>query len=113
MLRPPYLPSSYLARATNSEELIDRIYEAAVEPENWGNVLTYLAPRPGGVGGAIVARREGQDRWTGSRVSSNLQRNVEECLRSPRGKIGLGTIRLLAAEKCGFIAEEEAFTPEE
>src|SRR5579872_1779468 len=98
---------------TQFERLIDRIYEAAVDPENWGQVLTDLARTAGGEGGAIVARREGQDRWTGYRVSPNLQRNVEECLRSPRGKIGLGTIRLLAAERCGFMAEEEIMTPEE
>ena len=98
---------------TKSEELIDRIYEAAVEPENWGNVLTDLARTASGVGGTIVTRREGQDRWTGSRVSPNLQRNVEECLRSERSKIGTGTIRLVAAGECGFMTDEELFTPEE
>jgi DNA-binding CsgD family transcriptional regulator len=98
---------------TNFEELIDRIYEAAVEPENWENVLTDLARTAGGEGGAIVTRREGQDRWTGSRVSRNLQRNLEECLRSPLAKDSLTTVRLLAAKKCGFVADEEFFTPEE
>lgn len=98
---------------TNSEELIDRIYEAAVEPENWESVLTDLARMAGGVGGVIAARREGQDRWTGSRLSPNLQRNVAECLRSERGKIGMGTIRLVAAGKCGFMTDEDIFTPEE
>jgi DNA-binding CsgD family transcriptional regulator len=98
---------------TNFEELIDRIYEAAVEPENWGNVLADLARTAGGEGGTIVTRREDQDRWTGSRVSPNLQRNVAECFRSPLSKIGLGTIRLVAAGKCGFMTDEELFTPEE
>jgi len=98
---------------TNNEELIDRIYEAAVEPDNWGSVLTDLARTVAGEGGGIVTRREDQDRWTGSRVSRNLRRNLEECLRSPLAKGSLTTVRLLAAKKCGFVADEEVFTPEE
>lgn len=42
---------------TNSEELIDRIYEAAVEPDNWADVLIDLARTAGGEGGGIVTRR--------------------------------------------------------
>jgi DNA-binding CsgD family transcriptional regulator len=97
----------------NFEELIDRIYEAAVEPENWGRVLTDLARTASGEGGAIVTRREDQDRWTGSRVSQNLQRNLEECLRSPLAKDSQTTVRLLAWGKCCFMTDEEGFTPEE
>jgi DNA-binding CsgD family transcriptional regulator len=98
---------------TNSEELIDRIYEAAVEPGNWPDLLTDIARTARGEGGGIVTRREGQERWTGYRVSPHLRRNLEECFRSPLGKIGLGTVRLLAAKKCGFMADEDVFTPEE
>jgi len=97
----------------NFEELVDRIYEAVVEPENWGSVLTDLARIASGVGGAIVTRREDQDRWTSSRVSRNLQRNLAECLRSPLAKESQTTVRLLAAKKCGFVADEEIFPPEE
>lgn len=95
------------------EGLIDRIYEAAVEPENWESVLTDIARTASGEGGVIVSRREGQDLWTGYRVSRNLQRNLDECLRSPLAKSSLTTVRLLAARKCGFAADEEGFTPEE
>jgi DNA-binding CsgD family transcriptional regulator len=98
---------------TNFEELIDRIYEAAVEPEKWGNVLIDLARTAAGEGGAIVTRREDQDRWTGSRVSHNLQRNLAECLRSPLAKDSQTTVRLLEWGKCCFMTDEEGFTPEE
>ena len=95
------------------DRLVDRIYEAAVMPDAWPSVLTDLARTVGGEGGMLATRRNDGQGLIGYRTSPNLATGAEECVRSGGVARSLATPRLLAANRCGFVSDQELFTPEE
>jgi DNA-binding CsgD family transcriptional regulator len=93
--------------------LIDRIYEAAAEPELWPRVLEDVGAAADAAGGVILARRS--DSWLGWRYSAALAPGFEDWLRGDAATRSQATARLLgfAGARFGFADALEAFTEEE
>ena len=91
-------------------DLTDRIYEASVLPECWPDVLDRVTGVVGGVGTVLIAVREANLRITGS--SPEMVKTVNEYLYQFRGR-NERTRRLLEISRAGFVADSDAFSPEE
>jgi DNA-binding CsgD family transcriptional regulator len=92
------------------QNLVGRIYEAAVDPDLWPDVMHDLAHSIDAVGGIILTRRS--DAWLGWRHSPALE-GVSRYLLSPAVAKSQATVRLLGANRAGFVAASEVFTEEE
>jgi hypothetical protein len=55
-----------------TEDLIDKVYEAAVVPELWDTVLDDVARRVGSVGGLLFAANSQHTNWVGSSIIGPL-----------------------------------------
>jgi hypothetical protein len=64
----------------NFEPLLDRIYEAAVDPEVWPSVLHDLSSTVEGAGAVLLTRRS--DAWLGWRCSAELEPGLDAYLNS-------------------------------
>jgi hypothetical protein len=95
----------------NFEPLVDRIYEAAADPDLWPLVLHDLGRTVDGAGGILLTRRK--DEWLGWRVSAELEPRTNAYLTSTDAVRSQATPRLLAANRAGFVTEQELFTEEE
>lgn len=63
----------------DGEAIVDRIYEAAVLPECWPQVIALLARRVGALGGSIFVSSEGATRWLAcERMRPVMSAYVEE-----------------------------------
>ncbi len=96
--------------STSSDDLTDRIYEASVLPECWPDVLSRVTGIVDGVGTVLIAARDANVRITGS--SPEMIKTVNEYLYQFRGK-NERTRRLLEISRAGFVADSDAFSPEE
>ena len=92
-------------------ELVDRIYEAAMIPETWPDVLDRIAHSVDAAGGLLAVRN--RDTWTQWRVSAPLAEAVGRYLASEASAESQSTPRLLAADHAGFVADHELFEREE
>jgi len=92
------------------EILVDQIYRAATDPDLWPQVLHDLAASVSAAGGVILTRRS--DAWVGWRYSSAMA-GVDDYLRSPAVAKSQATVRLIAADRAGFVDAYDVFTPEE
>jgi DNA-binding CsgD family transcriptional regulator len=95
---------------TFSDDLTDRIYEASVLPECWPDVLGRVTGIVDGVGTVLIAVRDSNLRITGS--SPEMIKTTNEYLYQFRGK-NERTRRLLEISRAGFVADSDAFSPEE
>jgi DNA-binding CsgD family transcriptional regulator len=101
-----------LGQALNNfnDDLTDRIYEASVLPECWPDVLGRVTGIVDGVGTVLIAARDASLRITGS--SPEMIRVVNEYLYQFQGR-NERTRRLLEISRAGFVADSDAFSPEE
>lgn len=94
----------------SSDDIADLIYEAAVVPELWPDVLARLSRIVDGDGGLLfTAGRHGM-RWT---ASDNLREIFEDFVRSGWAAINPRPVRLGSLNYAGFVRDNEHFTPEE
>lgn len=93
-----------------SETLTDRIYEAAVVPEKWPDVLGEMARAAKGDGGVLFTANRDQIQWT---TSADLRDIFEEFVRGGWAAMNPRPVRLGAANHAGFVRDSDFFTEEE
>ena len=98
------------ATELSRESLVDRIYEAALVPEQWPAVLGTLSALSGGAGGLLFTSRLDRIRWTGSPDIYDL---FNEFLREGWAAINPRMPRMAALNHPGFIRDYDCFTPDE
>jgi DNA-binding CsgD family transcriptional regulator len=92
------------------ERLADRIYEAAVVPELWPEVLDAISTRSGSFGGILFAANSQFSGWTASpRIAPMFAEFVAQgwAARNPRPARGL------SFGAAGFLSDHEMFSSEE
>jgi DNA-binding CsgD family transcriptional regulator len=93
-----------------TEDLVDRVYEAAAVPELWDAVLDNVAGRVGSVGGLIFTANSQHTAWIGSSIIGPLYRGFIEdgfAAQNPRPQ------RAIAKNHAGFVGDYDLFTREE
>ena len=95
---------------TSLEELVGRIYEAAVEPDTWPSVLHDIGRSVDAVGAALAAARS--DRWVGWRCSPGTPPEFDSYLRSDAPTRSQITTRLVQANRAGFVPDEDVLAEE-
>ena len=96
---------------TPYEDIVDRIYQAAAEPDLWESVLQDIGNSVGASLGALLVARS--DQWVGWRLSREAPAATETYLRSDASFRSQATVRLIQANRAGFVGEHEIFTDEE
>lgn len=91
------------------EDLVERIYEAAVLPELWPSVLRDFAVRAESLEAALIAFDGVSARWIGS--SPAAEQLAEVNYRHP-GAI-MRSHRLVAAQRAGFVTDYDVYEPSE
>ncbi len=92
------------------EALEDLIYEAAIVPERWADVLDRLAQIAGAEGAILLAADMQNLRWLSSQT---LAKVMEDFASGGWAGVGTRTQRLLQAQHAGFILEEDVFSAQE
>lgn len=95
--------------AVSYDDLVDRIYEAAVGPEFWPEVLRHFADAARSREGVMVATHRDQLRWLVS--SPEAETFVQENYRYDGGMER--TRRLLARSDPAFVTDRELFSESE
>lgn len=95
----------------NFEPLLDRIYEAAIDPEVWPSVLHDLSSTVEGAGAVLLTRRS--DAWLGWRCSAELEPGLDAYLNSEAALQSQTFARLVGANGAGFITDQELFADAE
>lgn len=94
-----------------SEDIIDRIYEAALVPEFWPSVLDRLSDMTGSVGGAILAAGERHPpRWAASEAVAPA---LHAFATGDAWKHNKRPERWLSAAHPGFLRDVDLFTDDE
>jgi DNA-binding CsgD family transcriptional regulator len=94
-----------------TEDLIDKVYEAAVIPEVWDAVLDNVASRVGSVGGLLLFMANLQrTAWVGSSVMGSVYAEfIEAGFAAKKTRVQ----RAIAKNHAGFVGDYDLFTPEE
>ncbi|NEU13993.1 helix-turn-helix transcriptional regulator [Methylobacterium sp. BTF04] len=92
------------------EALKDLIYEAAVVPDQWPDVLDHLARIAGAEGTILLAADMKNLRWLSSPALDGL---MEDFASGGWAKVGTRTQKLLDARHAGFILEEDVYSAKE
>jgi DNA-binding CsgD family transcriptional regulator len=91
-------------------DIVDSIYEAALIPERWPDVLDRLATMAGGVGTILFGASAGNTRWISSPATQAImERFVAEGWMSRNTRAA----RLLNHNHPGFITDLDVYTREE
>jgi DNA-binding CsgD family transcriptional regulator len=93
-----------------TEDLIDKVYEAAAVPDLWDTVLDNVARRVGSVGGLLFAANSQHTAWVGSSIIGQLYADFVEdgfAAQNPRPQ------RAIARNHAGFVRDHDLFTPQE
>jgi DNA-binding CsgD family transcriptional regulator len=93
------------------ESLVDRIYEAAVQPEEWSSVLHDLGRTVDAAGGMLLTRRT--DVWVGWMFSPGIAPGLNDYLGSEAASRSLTTPRLIAENRAGWVGEHEVLSDDE
>ena len=93
------------------EALIDRIYEVSVVPGEWPSLLHDLSDIVDGQGACFTVKRH--DSWLGGCGSPGVARFMQEFLHSENARRSTAAMKLVAANRAGFVADYELFTEEE
>lgn len=94
----------------NYQELVGRIYEAAGNPDLWPSVLDELGRSVSTVAAAVLATRA--DRWAGWRCSPGTPVGIDDYLRSEAVTRSEITVRLVQANRAGFVPDQDVMTDE-
>jgi DNA-binding CsgD family transcriptional regulator len=92
------------------ETLVDRIYEAAVIPDRWVNLLGEISVVGAADAGALLVRRD--DSWIGWRLSTGCP-DPTEYFGSGAAARSITTPRLVGLRRPGFVADHEIFAEAE
>lgn len=92
------------------DKLPDRIYEAAVVPELWPDVLGEMSRAVDGAGGILFTSYAEQVQGV---TSEDIKSTFEEFLRDGWAAINPRPLRLGAANYAGFVRDSDFFTDEE
>lgn len=92
------------------ETLTDRIYEAAVVPELWPDVLGEMSGAVGGDGAVLFTANRVHMGWT---TSPDLRDTFAEFVRDGWAAINPRPVRLGAANHAGFVRDNDFFSEEE
>lgn len=92
------------------ETLTDRIYEAAVIPEKWPDVLGEMSRAVDGAGGLLFTANADH---TGGITSADIKATFEEFIRDGWAAMNIRPARLGAANYAGFVRDNDFFTDEE
>lgn len=92
------------------ENLVDSIYESAVVPELWPDVLARLSKINDGAGGLLFTSNLDRIKWT---ASADIYDLFDEFVRDGWAAINPRPGRLGALDHAGFIRDSDHFTPEE
>jgi DNA-binding CsgD family transcriptional regulator len=90
--------------------LTDRIYEAAVVPELWPDVLGEMSNAVGGAGGILFTTNLERIKWT---TSADIRDTFMEFVRDGWAEINPRPTRLGALGSVGFVQDLDSFTLEE
>ena len=90
--------------------LIDEIYEAALVPEKWTNLLHEIGDAAGSVGGTLFTTNA---RLSASAASPAMQPVLEDFIRSGIAAINPRPQRAMQRNHPGFVGDHELFTREE
>lgn len=93
------------------EALIDRIYEASVVPGEWPSLLHDLSRIVEGHGAIFIVKRN--DSWLGGCGSPGVAPFMQEFLFSENARRSTATMKLVGANRAGFVADYEIFTEDE
>jgi DNA-binding CsgD family transcriptional regulator len=97
--------------SVSHEVLVDRIYQAALFPDDWPAVLHNLAQLVHAAGTSLVTRRS--DAWIGWRISPGMAVLGDGYFTSEAAARSRTTAALLEANRAGFVAEHEVMGEEE
>jgi DNA-binding CsgD family transcriptional regulator len=94
-----------------TEDLIDKIYEAALVPELWGTVLDNVASRVGSVGGLLLSTANSRrTAWVGSSIMRQVYADfVKAGFAAKKTRVQ----RAIGRNHAGFVGDYDLFTPEE
>jgi len=92
------------------DSLIDRIYEAALIPEQWDKVLEALNRIGGGLGTTLFTSNNGPMRWL---ATPGLYELVRSMVESGELRGNDRHARALALDHAGFVGDQHLFAPEE
>lgn len=95
---------------SSPETLIDDIYQAALVPEKWPDVLGRLSKIIDGAGGLLFTTRLDRIKWT---ASPDIHALFEEFLRDGWAAINRRPAQIARLNYAGFIRDNDHFTPEE
>lgn len=90
--------------------LTDRIYEAALVPEKWPDVLGEMSSAVGGAGGVLLTANAN---FTGGVASDDIKATFEEFIHDGWAAINIRPARLSQANHAGFVRDNDIFTAEE
>lgn len=93
-----------------AESLEDLIYEAAIVPERWTDVLDHLSQIAGAQGAVLLAADMQNLRWLSSQALTGV---MEDFASGGWAGVGTRTQRLLHARHAGFILEEDVYSEQE
>ncbi|MEI8395769.1 MAG: helix-turn-helix transcriptional regulator [Rhodospirillaceae bacterium] len=94
------------------EHIVDRIYEAATEPNGWSTVLDELSRGVGAAGSVLLTQRSDSG-WLGRKCSVEIASRFDVYMKSEAALQTQCTARLLAANRSGFVTDRDVFTDEE
>lgn len=91
-------------------DIVDSIYEAALIPEKWPDILDRLATMAGGVGTILFGASGGTTRWISSPATQSvMERFIAEGWMSRNTRAA----RLLGCNHAGFITDLDVYTLDE
>ncbi len=93
------------------DALIQQIYDAAAMPELWPAALEAFGRTVGTPAVILLTRRS--DSWMGSTSSAPCAESASAYLQSDIPARSQTTARLLAADRAGFVASDDLYTPQE
>jgi hypothetical protein len=92
------------------QQLIDRIYECAFEPECWPGVLDELARIADARGGYLLTVNAGLQNWI---ASESMRIPMEQTVKGDWLRRGQRLRRICSARRCGFLTEYDIYTDAE
>ncbi len=97
-------------RGDSAETLVDRIYEAAVVPELWPNVIEAMGGRAEAALGSLVLWKEGVSRWIGTPAADKL---IADYVAFGQPDLNTRVIRESHLGHVGFYTDYDVFAPEQ
>jgi DNA-binding CsgD family transcriptional regulator len=93
-----------------TDDLVDKVYEAAAVPELWNGVLNDVAGRAESVGGVLFAANAQHSGWVASGMMAPL---VEDFIKDGWAVQNPRPQRAIALNHAGFVGDHDLLTAEE